>query len=292
MTAPWSNERELAQRDVMLPDGRTLRVYDTHPDGASRAVVVWHHGTPNIGTPPEPLVVASDRLGMRFVGFDRPGYGGSTANPGRTVGDVAGDVARALDALGVNDVRVLGHSGGGPHALACAALLPDRVLGAVTISAPAPFDAEGLDWFAGMASAGVAQNQAAALGREALQAYSDEQDDFGFTPGDEEALAGRWAWFLDVVHPALATGRAGQIDDLLASVRPWGFDLATIRTSVLLLHGDADRVVPISHGRWLHARVPAARLLERPGDGHITIMDAAQDALSCLLYHWSADSCR
>ncbi|MDP9145351.1 MAG: alpha/beta hydrolase, partial [Actinomycetota bacterium] len=226
-----------------------------------------------------------DRLGGRFIGFDRPGYGGSTPDPDRTVGAVASNFVHVLDALGIENFHVMGHSGGGPHALACAALLRDRVLGAVTISAPAPFNADGIDWFAGMAPAGVAQNRAAAQGRQKLDSHSGDDDDFGFTPGDEQALQGRWAWFLDVVRPALGTGSAGRVDDLLASVRPWGFDLETIRTPVLLVHGDADRVVPITHARWLSAHVPNAHLVERPGDGHITVMDGAPDALAWLLHH-------
>src|SRR4051794_14507389 len=222
MNVKWSGDHEVMERDVVLPDGRVLHAYDSHPDDDDRAVVVWHHGTPNVGFPPTPLASACDRLGMRFLGFDRPGYGGSTPHPDRTVGDVGGDVAHMLDTLGLGEVRTMGHSGGGPHALACAALLPDRVLAAVAVSAPAPFSAGGLDWFAGMASAGVAANYAAARGREALERYSDEDADFGFTPEDEVALEGRWAWFLDVVGPA--TGSTGRVDDLLAAVRPWAFD--------------------------------------------------------------------
>jgi pimeloyl-ACP methyl ester carboxylesterase len=279
-----SDRAVVVERDVVLPDGRVLHVYDTHPDDDERAVIVWHHGTPNMGPPPEPLTPILDRLGGRFIGFDRPGYGGSTPDPERTIRATATNVVHVLDALGIENFRVMGHSGGGPHALACAALLPDRVLGAVTISAPAPFNTDGLDWFAGMAPAGVAQNRAAAQGRQTLESHSDD-DDFGFTPEDERALQGRWAWFLDVVRPALATGSAGRVDDLLASVRPWGFDLETIGTPVLLLHGDADRVVPITHARWLSTRVPNAHLVERPGDGHITVMDGAPDALVWLLHH-------
>jgi pimeloyl-ACP methyl ester carboxylesterase len=273
----------VVERDVVLPDGRVLHLYDTHPGDDNRAVIVWHHGTPNMGSPPQPLAPILDRFGVRFIGFDRPGYGGSTPDPDRTVGAVAANLLHVLDALSIENVHVMGHSGGGPHALACAALLPDRVLGTVTISAPAPFHADGLDWFTGMAAAGVAQNRAAARGRQTLEGYADDEDDFGFTPADEQALQGRWSWFLDVVRPA--TGSAGHVDDLLASVRPWGFDVETIGTPVLLLHGDADRVVPVTHGRWLSAHVPNAHLVERPGAGHITAMDGAPDALAWLLCH-------
>lgn len=153
-----------AERDVELPDGRTLHVYDTHPGDDARTMVVWHHGTNNIGPPPTPLAADADRLGMRFIGFDRPGYGGSTARPGRDVAAVADDVNRVLDTLGVGEVAVMGHSGGGPYALACAAALTGRVTRAIVVSSPAPFGAAGLDWFDGMAPAGVAQNRAAVQG--------------------------------------------------------------------------------------------------------------------------------
>ena len=92
-----------------------------------RLTVVWHHGTPNVGTPPEPLLPASAERGIRWVSYDRPGYGGSTPHPGRDIASAAADVEAIADALGIDRFAVLGHSGGGPHALACAALLGDRV---------------------------------------------------------------------------------------------------------------------------------------------------------------------
>ena len=283
MRAEWAGGREVAQRDVELTDGRTLHVYDTHPGETTRSVVVWHHGTPNVGPPPTPLASVAEQLGVRFLGFDRPGYGGSTVHPDRTVASVVGDVAEVLDRLGVGVAGAMSHSGGGPYALACAALLPDQVERAVVISSPAAYGGPGFDWFAGMAEAGVTQNRAALQGRAALDALPDDLGDFGFTPGDGSALEGRWAWFLDVVRPAQATGRAGQVDDLLASVRPWGFDLRTIAAPVLLLHGTDDRAVPVAHARWLAGQVPGAWLVERSGDGHITVMDGAAETLAWLV---------
>lgn len=113
------------ETDLELRDARTLHAYDTGDDG--RLAVFWHHGTPNIGTPPEPLFAAADRLGIRWVSYDRPGYGGSTPHRGRDVASAAADVSSAADALGIDRFAVMSHSGGGPHALARAALLPDRV---------------------------------------------------------------------------------------------------------------------------------------------------------------------
>jgi pimeloyl-ACP methyl ester carboxylesterase len=274
------------ETDLQLPDGRTLHVYDT--GGRDRLAVFWHHGTPNIGAPPRPLFAAADRLGVRWLGYDRPGYGGSTPDPGRTTASAAADVAAVADALGVQRFGVIGHSGGGPHALACAALLPERVTAAVAGAGLAPFDAEGLDWFAGMAPAGVASLTAARRGRaakEAFEADPPEEPDIGFGPDDWAALEGDWAWMLDVVRPALAAGPGGLVDDDLAAVSPWGFDPADIRVPVLVLHGDADRMVPSAHGEWLAKHIPGAQLWVRPGAGHITVLRSGEAALEWLVEH-------
>src|SRR6187402_1502963 len=155
---------------VGLPDGRTLRAYDVPVDDPV-LTVVWHHGTPNVGTPPEPLLPASAARRIRWVSYDRPGYGGSTPHPGRDIASAAADVATIADALGIDRFAVMGHSGGGPHALACAAVLPGRVVAAVCMSGLAPFGAPGLDWFADMTPSGAAELRAAATGRAALEAH-------------------------------------------------------------------------------------------------------------------------
>jgi pimeloyl-ACP methyl ester carboxylesterase len=201
----------VTETDLQLSDGRTLHVYDTAADDADgRLAVFWHHGSPNIGAPPEPLFAAADRLGIRWASYDRPGYGGSTPRPDRDVASAAGDTSSVADALGIDRFAVMGHSGGGSHALACAALLPERVLGMVSVSGMAPFGAEGLDWFEGFGPGGAAQLRAAAAGRAALEKHLAETDDEAdFTPEDEAALAGEWSWFIDVVRPALAGGMGG-----------------------------------------------------------------------------------
>jgi len=272
-----------AETDVRLPDGRTLHVYDVGP--ADATPLIWHHGTPNLGFPPAPLFADAARLGLRWVSYDRPGYGGSTPHPGRDIASAAADVAAIADSLGLDSFAVIGHSGGGAHSLACAALLPGRVRAAVSVSGLAPYAAEGLDWYAGMADAGVASLRAAAEGREAkerFEAAAGDPGDIGFTAGDEAALSGRWSWVLDVVRPALAAGPAALIDDDLAAVSPWGFDPAAIAVPTLLLHGTADRMVPSSHSEWLSRQIPNAELRLHPDDGHITILDAVPAALEWI----------
>ena len=276
----------VAETDLELGDGRTLHIYDTCADGAEgRLAVFWHHGTPNIGAPPAPPLPAAAQRGIRWVSYDRPGYGGSTPHPGRDVASAAADIASIAGALGIGQFAVMGHSGGGTHALACAALLPERVLGAVCVAAMAPFGAEGLDWFAGMAAPGTLR--AAARGRAAVEEYlaSTEFDPEQFTPADEGALEGAWSWLGDVAGKALEGGRDGEIDDQLAYVAPCGFDPGQVTAPVLFLHGDQDRIAPSAHGTWLARHTRSAQLWLRPDDGHISVLTSAAEALDWLRDH-------
>jgi len=276
----------VAETDLDLGDGRTLHIYDTGAEGAgARLTVFWHHGTPNTGAPPAPLLPGAAQRGIRWVSHDRPGYGGSPSRPGRDVASAAADIAGIADALGIGQFAVMGHSGGGPHALACAALLPERVLGAVCVAAMAPFRAEGLDWFAGMAAPGTLR--AAARGRAAVEEYlaSTEWDPEQFTPADHAALMGEWSWLGDVAGKALEGGRDGEVDDQLAYVAPWGFDPGQVTAPVLFLHGGRDRVAPIAHGTWLARQSRSAQLWLRPDDGHISVLTSGAEALDWLREH-------
>ncbi|PYC84684.1 alpha/beta hydrolase [Streptomyces tateyamensis] len=269
--------------DIQLPDGRALRVYDTHPGARDRLAVLWHHGTPNVGQPPEPLFAAAERLGLRWISYDRPGYGGSSRRLGRDLASAAGDAAAAADALGVGRFAVFGHSGGSNHALACAAQLPDRVAGVVSVAALAPFGAAGLDWFAGMYPGGEAELRASVAGRAELERCLAEgkYDREMFTPDDHAALAGRWRWLATVAGLAMEGGLDGMVDDDLSYVAPWGFELADITAPVLLLHGGADRIVPAGHGRWLADQLRAT-CWTRAEDGHLSVLTEGDRALAWL----------
>jgi pimeloyl-ACP methyl ester carboxylesterase len=201
------------------------------------------------------------------------------------VASAAADAAAVADALGIERFAVMGHSGGGPHALACAALLPKRITAVVAAASLAPYGAEGLEWFAGMSPSGEASLRAAVAGRETKERHeaSAPEGDPGFVDADLVALRGDWSWFSRIVEAGLANGTDGLVDDDLAYVTPWGFDPRGTRAPTLLLHGVSDRVVPANHGRWLAASIPDAEQWFRPDAGHISILREARAALEWLV---------
>lgn len=274
----------MIELDLPVSSGRTLHVYDAGPRESGRLPVVWHHGTPNIGAPPEPLFAAAERLGLRWVSFDRPGYGGSTASEGRTISAVADDVSRVADALGIDQFAVAGYSGGGSYALGCAAVLGGRVRAVLSLAAVAPYGADGLDWFAGMTPSGVAALGTAAAGRDVRAALdaSGFAYDIQFTKADLALFEGPWGWLGKVGEPALDAGPYGQIDDDVSYTLPWGCDPGAITAPVLLLHGTEDRIIPVDHGSWLAARCPFAELRLCEGDTHFTIVTHAESGLEWL----------
>lgn len=273
--------------NLTLDDGRTLHAYDTGSDG--KLPLFWHHGTPNLGEPPEPLFAAAAEFGMRWLSYDRPGYGGSSLHPGRSVGSAASDVASIANALGIDRFAVMGHSGGASHALACGALLPERVVGVISVSALAPFGAENLDWFEGMVASGVASLRAAAEGREtkAKHQASGSEYDPEFTRADWAALSGEWSWLGRMAGAGMRSGPWGLIDDDVAYVNPWGCDPRQIVAPTLILQGGADGIVPSSHGKWLVDRCTTAELWLSPNDGHISVLRSAAAALCWLRAHVS-----
>jgi pimeloyl-ACP methyl ester carboxylesterase len=270
------------KRDLELRDRRRLIVHAADPSGASdELTLLWHHGSPQTGALLEPLVAVAATRNIRLVSYARPSYGGSSPNRGRDVGSAAADVAQVADALGVDRFAVMGASGGGPHALACAALLPDRVIGAVCLASPAPHT-DSFDWYAGMASPGALR--AAAAGREARErvAATDEFDRNSFTTADWTALAGTWASLGLDAEQAGNEGPEGLIDDDLAFAAPWGFDVAEISVPVLLVHGGEDRIVPPTHADALLRAIPTSELWLRPRDGHVSVLDACAVGMDWL----------
>lgn len=272
-------------RELQLADGRRLVTHDTGPrSGPEAMTLLWHHGSPQTGALLEPLLAAADARSIRLVSYARPSYGGSSPRPGRDVASAAADVAEVVDALGIGRFAVMGASGGGPHTLACAALLPDRVIGAVTLASPAPYtEAFDGDWFAGMVAPGGLR--AATEGREARERFAatEEFDENSFTEADWAALSGTWASLGRDAGQAEAAGPDGLIDDDVAFAAPWGFEVAEIAVPVLLVQGGQDRVVPPSHADWLMRAIPTSELWLRPRDGHVSVLAACPVAMDWLL---------
>ncbi len=290
-------------RTVTLPDGRTLEyLVEGDPDGLP---LVLHHGTPGAAVPfPNASRAAAER-GLTLVLYSRAGYGGSTPDPDRRVGSVAADIAALLDSLGRDEFVSLGWSGGGPHSLACAALLPDRCRAAATGAGVAPYDTGGeLDFLDGMGPENHEEFGAALAGRHELEPLlKREADKLTGVTADElaEALGG----LVSPVDKAYATGdfaartlagftRAvssgvdGWADDDLAFTQPWGFDLGAITVPVSVWQGAQDRMVPFAHGQWLAQRVAGARVHLYDDEGHLSLwskMDAIFDDLLDLAGH-------
>lgn len=267
--------------ELTTPDGRTVRFFDSGASGDG-ATVLWHHGTPQTGAIIAPIAAAAEAAGLRVVSVARPGYPGSTERPDRRVADAAADALLVLDELGIDRFATVGASGGGPHALACAALAPDRVSAVATIASLAP-RWESDDWFTGMASPDALLT--AVLGRDARLRHAEhaEFDESSFTDRDWAALSADWAPLGADAQAGSAKGPAGESDDDVAYVSDWGFDPADITAPVLLVHGRADRVVPVAHTLALLESIPNADLLLRPRDGHVSVL-----ATLPLVFAWAA----
>jgi pimeloyl-ACP methyl ester carboxylesterase len=276
------------RHEVTTEDGRRLAVELSGP--AEGEVVVFHTGTPSAGLLFDDLIEAGAERGLRHVSYARPGYGGSDRHEGRTVADCARDVAAILDSLGVERFYVTGQSGGGPHSLACAALLADRVIAAAVTACPAPMDAEGLDWSAGMGEKNVDEFEAMKAGDDELQEYLEGEAEglASVTPdgilaalgdliseADRPLLTGRFAEFMAAhIRESLRTGIWGWFDDD-RSVAGWGFDLGAVEVPVTVWHGGKDQMVPLSHGEWLTEHVSGAKPRLLPGEGHLSLLKGA-----------------
>jgi pimeloyl-ACP methyl ester carboxylesterase len=257
------------------------------------------HGTPGSREGPNPRGGRLHGMGVRLISYDRPGYGQSDRQVSRQVADAAEDVRAIADYLGIERFAVLGRSGGGPHALACAALLPHRVTRACALVSLAPPDAEGLDWFGGMADSNVAEftnaatdpdRLAASLIATAAQIRADPASHVT-TLGPEMpdadrqvvADAGIRAKLARNFAEALRDSADGWIDDALAFTSPWAFDVSTIRVPVLLWHGEKDVFSPVAHSRWLAKRIPGAIPTILPGKAHFAALEVVPDILSWLI---------
>jgi pimeloyl-ACP methyl ester carboxylesterase len=279
---------------LTLPDGRQLDVYLDGPKAAP--ALLFFHGSPSSGLPDSGILRAAHDRGLRYVAWSRPGYGDSTRQAGRSIADVAADTAAVLDWTGDETAHVLGWSGGGPHAIAVAALLPERITAVATIGGVAPYPAEGIDWMEGMGPENIEEFNASLEGPEALIAFKEREwpvwrevtgeqvvEAFGglIDEVDRGALTGEFAEDTAAeTREGLRNGYWGWFDDDMAFCRPWGFELEPITVPVHLWQGGHDRMVPYSHGEWLAAHVGSACPHLYPEHGHLSL---AVDSIGQIL---------
>ncbi|MEU5385548.1 MULTISPECIES: alpha/beta fold hydrolase [Kitasatospora] len=283
----------MATRRIETPDGGVLAV-ETSGDPSGHPVFLLH-GTPGSRVGPAPRGAVLARMRVRLISFDRPGYGDSTRLPGRDVAAAATDVTVIADALGLDRFSVVGRSGGGPHALACAALLPDRVRRAATQVSLAPRHADGLDWFEGMTPsnehayrqaelgqpriAGQFQVRSRVIRRDPAQLIRNLVPEL--TPPDRTVVAdiGIRRILHSTYRQAFRYGADGWIDDVLAFIADWGFAVESIRAPVRLWHGAEDRFSPVGHSAWLADHIPGAQLYLEPGAAHFGALKEMTDAI-------------
>lgn len=275
-----------AGRTILTENGRKIRISEAGQSDGVPVVVL--HGTPGSALLYGPSVEDARSRGIRLIGYDRPGYGGSTPVPGRTVASVAQDVRSIAEALDLSRLLVWGISGGAPHALACATLLPDLVIAAAALASPAPYPADALDWFAGMGTDNVAEFHAALEGKEAIHQFVDQEAP-GLIGGNAATVVQAMRsllsppdvavftedvaeYLINAAREGVEERRDGWADDDIAFITPWGFELSHLRIPVLLMHGEQDRMVPFSHGKWLASRTPDVDARFLPDDGHITLL--------------------
>jgi pimeloyl-ACP methyl ester carboxylesterase len=281
---------------IDLSDGRRLEGWSS--GGESGPALLLELGTPSAGIAFAPMVEAAGSRGCTFVTYSRPGYAGSTRRPGRAVADCAEDVADIARALEIERLHVVGWSGGGPHALACAALLPELVASVATLAGVAPWT-DGFDWLDKMAAENREEFDAARAGEKELERFlttaaaehanvtaATIADALGglVTDVDRAALDGSLAEYLaTLMRAALSSGIWGWFDDDLAFVRDWGFSLDDIAVPVTVWQGREDAMVPDAHGEWLARRVPSARPMLFENEGHLSLLARFGDVVDDLL---------
>ena len=291
---------------IRRPDGRTLACAQWG-DPAGTPVFVLH-GTPGCRLNRHPDNDKIAATGARVVTYDRPVYGGSDRHRGRSVNDCVADVAALADTLGFDRFAVTGGSGGGPHCLAVAAGLPDRVTRAVCVVGVAPYDLLGDAWLDGMDPENLKEFQWALEGEDRLETELTREsaamlariaDDPATVLGDFDLPEEDRAIFArpdiakvmtEALTECVRTGIWGWADDDIAFTKPWGFDPATITVPTAVWWGSKDVLVPPAHGEWIARTVPDAIPRVDAGGGHLGDPDTQVEELYGWLIHgtlWS-----
>lgn len=258
-------------RTIQIPGGRALAFAEWgRPDGFP---VLYLHGTPSSRLEHWPAGASLARLGARLVTFDRPGYGHSEPLPGRTLLDVAADVERLADHLGLDRFALSGMSGGGPFVLATAYALGDRVERAAISCGLGPLDRPGA--LEGMTPSQVEELEIARHHPERLGDFLESLDVGASMPAEELTAFGSIPGLAEVMLPSVSEatrqGSAGVIADDLAVVRSWGFALEDVRVPLWLWHGDHDKLAPLHHSCYVAGQVRSAQLKVCAGEGHIAM---------------------
>jgi pimeloyl-ACP methyl ester carboxylesterase len=263
-------------------------------------ILFFLHGTPGSRRISPAYAAVGEKKRVCHVSYSRPGYEGSDRDPGRTVFDCAGDIAAIADALGIEAFHVFGESGGGAHALAVAASLGERVRGVALMSTSGPYNVPGFDWAEGMAREIIEEDTVALAGEGPLRVHLEGEFEKlravetsaqllevlgGITsPADRDTYENELAEHgLFVWREAARTGFWGWLDDDLAMVGDWGFQLDRVGAKVAVWHGDADLTVPLAHGEWLADHLPRAEFVALPGVGHNSIVNHYGAILDGLL---------
>lgn len=285
---------------IMGPGGRRLAV-EISGAPAGKHVVFLLHGTPGTLSGPRPRGIFLHRLGVRLISYNRPGYPDSDRHVGRTVADAAEDVKAIADHFDIPEFSVIGRSGGAPHALACgaSAYLRGRVTSVAALSSLAPYDAEDLDWFHGMAESNqrayqhVAGNPAAliaTLNQHAGQLRGNSQGLLNalwpeLVRSDKEIIGDvALRRIIAQTHAeALRESIDGWVDDAIALGRRWRFGLSDITAPVLLWHGGDDVFSPVSHTKWLAKRIMTADVVLRPEFAHFGAVQIMPEILAWVL---------
>jgi pimeloyl-ACP methyl ester carboxylesterase len=285
---------------LTIPDGRTLAYVERGPDGGTPVIV--SHGTPGSRFARHPDPQMYERHGVRSIAYDRPGYGRSDPQRGRSVADAAADVAAIADELGLEHFAVVGGSGGAPHALACGALLGERVTRVGALVTPAPSDAEDFDFFEGLAELNVKEFGAALEGEEAIEAFLQPladgiradpdaviEDILTELPEVDRKLASRpdiRAIMKESFVEAVRQGVRGWADDDLAFAKPWGFELEDVQAETRVWQGELDVLTPRPHGEYVASRLPNARFELLENGGHFL------DEEWGIVFEWLAEAAR
>lgn len=278
--------------NVSLADGRTMTFAEFGaPDGHP---VFYFHGTPSSRL--EPLLIGDEafaRLGLRIIAPDRPGMGRSSFQPHRFLSDWPIDVAAVADALGIDDFSVLGHSGGGPYAAACAARIPERLRKVVIVSGAWRMDEPRTlaampfmnrltfmlaKWTPPLLPLWLKGMLASMNGDLAqLKRY--------LPPPDYDALeaSGRYEAFGYALRESMRQGAKGVVWDMRMIVHPLGIRLQDIHIPLHLFHGAKDANVPLALVRDTLASLPTAELVTYPHDAHLSTLCNHLDEIADVL---------